>query len=101
MPVHAEDSSHHGVPGIAIVPQRIFKKGKLSSISLFDSPARVVTDESGVATFDWLPADTDSETSSWLPRRGTPRSVGQYSIHRCRLLRSSILKARERTSMKC
>jgi hypothetical protein len=51
------------VPGVEIVPDTVFKKGKLRSIQISASPVRVRTDEHGSATFDWLPAEVQAGTT--------------------------------------
>ena len=61
--VRTVDSANKPVPGVEIAATSIIKKQKLSSISLFDSRLRVRTDNAGIATFDWLPADQSGRAS--------------------------------------
>ena len=61
--IRAVDSAGKPVPGVAIVPDTIFKKGKLRSIQISASPVQARTDERGAATFDWLPADIQAGMS--------------------------------------
>ena len=61
--IRAVDSAGKPVPGVAIVPDTIFKKGKLRSIQISASPVQALTDERGVATFDWLPSDIQAGMS--------------------------------------
>ena len=68
--VRALDSSDRPVPGIEIMPQTIYKSGKVGAIALLDSPVRAVTDAQGVATFDSLPADVQDWTRFEVVARG-------------------------------
>ena len=51
------------MPGVSIVPDTIFKNGKLRSLQVSASPVGASTDEHGSATFNWLPADTRAGTT--------------------------------------
>ena len=69
------------VPGVEIVPWLVLKRGKLYSVNLCGSCAKVRTDAQGVATFDWFPSDVRawSELRVWrrpsyfLPKWPHPR----------------------------
>ena len=54
--VRAQDSTGKPVPGVDFVPWTLQKRGKLDSVNLCGSAARVRTDEQGVAEFDWFPS---------------------------------------------
>jgi Carboxypeptidase regulatory-like domain len=65
--VRAVDSNNNPVSGTEIVPVSVFKKGKLSSVSV--TSVKVRTDSQGVATFDWLPADIQPRTNFFIATR--------------------------------
>ena len=74
--IRAVDSAGNPMPGVELVPDTVFKKGKLRSIQISASPVRARTDQHGSATFDWLPRDVQSGTSflvasslSYLPKQ--------------------------------
>ena len=48
---------------VDVLPPGIHKAGKLSAVNVWDSPARARTDADGIATFDWLPAETQGWTT--------------------------------------
>jgi hypothetical protein len=60
--VRAIDTAGKPVPGLEISPWEVRKKGKLNAVNLAAFPIKVLTDEQGVATFDWLPADIQEGT---------------------------------------
>jgi RNA polymerase sigma factor (sigma-70 family) len=73
--VRARDSAGKPVPGIDFVPLTVRKRGKLYSVNLCGSSAKVRTDLHGVATFDWFPIDvqpgasfTLATTSFYMPK---------------------------------
>ena len=61
--VRAQDSAGKPVPGVDLVPWTLQKRGKLDSVNLCGSAARIRTDEHGVATFDWFPVDVQPGAS--------------------------------------
>jgi RNA polymerase sigma factor (sigma-70 family) len=61
--LRAVDSTGRPVPGVELYPLTIQKKGKLRSINLSPISMDSRTDASGVATFDWLPANLVGGTS--------------------------------------
>ena len=84
MRARALDSFGKPVPGVEIVPWLIKKPGKLSSVNLCGSCAKVRTDEQGFATFDWFPSDAEAgasfilaTTAYYLPRWPTLEAGNQ------------------------
>lgn len=55
--VKAVDSSGRPASGIDLVPWLVRKKGKLNEVNLSAFEVKSRTDATGVATFDWLPAE--------------------------------------------
>ncbi len=71
--VRARDSAGKPVSRVEIVPWLVKKPGKLSSVNLCGSSAKVRTDEQGLATFDWFPSDAESGASFIL-------ATAEYSL---------------------
>ncbi len=57
--VKVVDSVDKPVPGVELVPWLLRKAGKLGDLNLSGGLIHVRTDDRGIATFDWLPADLD------------------------------------------
>lgn len=59
--IHAVNNAKFNVPGVRFVPWILCKKDKVWYVNLSGSAlAGVVTDEAGIATFDWLPSTAAS-----------------------------------------
>ena len=61
--IRAVDSAGNPMPGVEIVPDTVFKKGKLRSIQISASPVRARTDATWVRDVRLAPADIQGGTS--------------------------------------